>query len=108
VVSRIEEPVVRDERSNRSVMLDRLTIRNAFTSLMSSPQMLALRKQGKVAYVDPFNSLCDFKAGHCHIMSKGKEPFYRDHKHLTAKASVLVAPELFNALLRTRQRSTST
>jgi hypothetical protein len=84
-MSRFDEFAIRNDSSLARFVLDRLVVRKAFDSLMSSPQILTLRKAGKLAYVDPFISLCDVNAGHCRTMSNTNEPLYSDFSYLTVE-----------------------
>jgi hypothetical protein len=96
--SRFREPVVRINGTNTSVMMNRSVMRDYFGKLMGSPQMLALRQQGCVSYVDPFESLCDIEKGHCFNMDENQQPLYSDDKHLTVRGSILLGPHILRAL----------
>jgi peptidoglycan/LPS O-acetylase OafA/YrhL len=76
----------------------RLRVRQTMTYLMK--QSLELRKAhdtGRLVYLDPYLSLCQFTTGTCQIANRS-EPYYYDDAHLALNGSMLLKHDISQAL----------
>lgn len=95
--SRFREPFQGTDYLRRQ-MQNRVKLRTTFNVLMRTSDLLRQGLSGKwLAYVDPYETMCDDARGDC-IVARNGQPFYSDEYHLTANGTTLLTDAVAAAI----------